>query len=81
MVPRLKHQPGGAVFAEAADFVLLEDAEGFGRVIRALHVGGVEDVAQLVARKAIGARVEGVEFGAQLRAAILVPFERRAVIA
>ncbi len=38
---------GRGVFAEAADFVLLEHAEGFGGIIRALHVGGIEDVAQL----------------------------------
>jgi hypothetical protein len=41
----------------------------------ALHVGGVEDVAQLVAGEAVGASVEGIELGAKPRAAVLVPCE------
>ncbi len=80
-IPRLQRELSGAVFAEAGDLVLLEHAEGFGGVVRALHVGGVKDVAQLVAGEAIGARIEGVEVGAELRAAVLVPSKRRAVIA
>ena len=64
-----------------ADFLFLEDAEGFRGVVGALHVGGVEDVAQLVAGQAVGAGVEGVEIGAQVGAAVLVPRKRRAVMA
>src|SRR5690606_16180935 len=80
-VPGLKHKAGGAVFAVEAQFLLLEDAEGFGGVVGALHLGGVEDVAQLVAAQAIGAGVEGVELGAQPRAAVLVPGKGRPVMA
>ena len=71
----------GAVLAEARDLVLLQHAEGFGRVVRALHIGGIEDVAQLVTRKAVGTRVPSVELGAELCAAVLVPGEGRAFIA
>lgn len=79
-VPGFEDEAAGAVFAVLADFLFLQDAEGFGGVIGALHVGGVEDVAQLVAGQAVGAGVEGVEIGAQLSAAVLVPGEGRAVI-
>ena len=47
-IPRLQHQPAGAVFAELASFAVLEDAKGFGGVVVAADVGWVEDVAQLV---------------------------------
>lgn len=63
-VPRLQHQPPGTVLAELPHLVVLEHAEGFGWVVRAHHLGGVEDVAQLVAREAIGTCVPGIEFGA-----------------
>jgi hypothetical protein len=43
-------------------------------------LGGVEDVAQFVAREAVGARVQGIELCAQMRTAILVPTEGQAVI-
>ena len=80
-VPGGEDEAAGAVFAVLADFLFLEDAEGFRGVVGALHVGGIEDVAQLVAGQAVGAGVEGVELGAQVRAAVLVPGEGRAVIA
>ena len=61
--------------------MVFEHAEGFGGVVGAAHVGGIEDVAQFVAREAVGAGVEGVEFGAKQRAAVFVPGERRAFVA
>src|SRR5262249_35917760 len=71
----------GAVLAEARDLVFLQDAEGLGRIVRPLYIPRIEDVAQLVAREAIGARVPSIEFGPELRAPVLVPGERRAVVA
>ena len=70
----------GAVFAVLADFLFLEYTEGFRGIVGALHVGGVEDVAQLVAGQAVGASVEGVEISAQVGAAFLIPREGRAVM-
>ena len=55
LVESLHDEASGAVFAEAADLVGLEHAEGLGGVVGALHVGGVEDVAQLVAGQTVGA--------------------------
>ena len=46
-----------------------------------MNVGGIEDVAQLVAGEAIGAGVEGVEIGSEESATALVPGERRAIVA
>ncbi len=40
----------------AGDVVGFQDAEGFGGVVRAANVGGVEDVAEFVAGQALGAR-------------------------
>ena len=71
----------GAVFAVLANFLFLEYTEGFRGIVGALHVGGVEDVAQLVAGQAVGASVEGIEISTQVGAAFLVPGEGRAVIA
>jgi len=80
-IPSGEDEAAGAVFAVVADFLFLEDAEGFRGVVGTLHIGGVEDVAQLVAGQAVGAGVEGVEIGAQVGAAILIPGEGRAVMA
>src|SRR5690606_14750146 len=79
-VPGREDEPGGAVFAEAAHPVGLEHAEGLGRVVRALHVGRVADVAQLGGGKTVFAGIEGVQFGAQMRAAILIQGERWTVV-
>ncbi|WP_287462285.1 hypothetical protein [Accumulibacter sp.] len=51
-------------FAELARFVVLEDAEGFGGVVGAHDVGGVENVAQFVTGEAVKASAGRVEFGA-----------------
>jgi hypothetical protein len=59
----------GAVLAKGAQFVGLEHAEGLGGAVPTHHVGGVEDIAQLVAGEAVEAGVVGVELGAQLQAA------------
>lgn len=49
------------------------------RLILPPHDGeGVQDVGQFVASEAVEVGVEGVEFGAQLGAALLVPDEGRA---
>ncbi len=63
------------------EFFLLEDAEGFGRVVGAFHVGGVEDVAELVAGEPIEVRVVGVELGAEDTTAFGIPREWVAVVA
>ena len=72
-VPGGEDEAGGAVLAEALDLVSFEHSEGFGRIVRTLHASGVEDVAQLVAGEAIGARVPSVELGLQMRTTILLP--------
>jgi hypothetical protein len=58
----------------------LQHPESFRRVVRPLYIGRVENVAQLVTRQPIGARVPGVEIGTQLRPPLIVPRERRPVI-
>ena len=63
-VPGGEHEALGPVLAELGDLVLLQDAEGLGGVIRAHHVFGVEDVAEVVAREPVSPGVPGVEFGA-----------------
>jgi hypothetical protein len=47
----------------------------------AVHVLGVQDVAEFVSCKAVQGGVIGVQFGAQHGAAVFVPFERRAAVA
>jgi hypothetical protein len=74
-VPSFDYQPFRPIFAEAGFFVFLEAPEGLGRIIGALHIGGVEDIAQFVSGKGIFAGEEGIEFGAKLRTASLVPSE------
>jgi len=64
-IPGLQHQPLGAVLAELADFVVLEHAEAFAGVIGTHHVGGFEDVVQLIA-------IEAVEVG--MKELVLFPF-------
>ena len=63
----------GAVFAVFFDFVVFQDAEGFAGEVVAVDVGGVEDVAQLVAIEAVEFGVVGVELGADDGAAGFVP--------
>ena len=65
-IPSLEHESRGAVFVETTNFVGFEHTESFGRIVRPLHVGGIEYVAQLVAREAVGARVLGIELGSEL---------------
>ena len=45
-VPGVEDEAFGAVFAELAEFVVFEDAEGFVDAAGATDVFGVEDVAQ-----------------------------------
>src|SRR5208283_209583 len=80
-VPGGEHEAGGAVLAVTRDLVLLQRAEGLGRVVRPPYVGRVEDVAQLVVRQPVGAGIPGVELGPKHRAPALVPGEGRAVVA
>lgn len=74
-------EAAGAVFAVAAEFVVLEDAEGFGGIVRAHHVPGVEHIAELVTAEAIGEGIPGIELGAELGAVGFIPGEGRAVMA
>ena len=58
----------GAVFAVFLEVFVFQDAEGFGGVVGAHDVGGVEDVAEVIAGEAVEAGVVGVEFGSELGA-------------
>ena len=69
-----------AVLAKLAQLLVFEHAEGLAGVVGAQHVGGVEDVAQLVAGQAVEAGVIGVELGEQLGAALGVEGEGGAVV-
>ena len=80
-IPGLQHQAAGEVFAEGLHFFLLEHPEGFGGIVLTLDIGGVEEVAQLVAGEAVKAGVPGIQLGAELAAAVGVPGERVAGIA
>ncbi len=60
-VSGLEDEAAGAVLAKGPDLLLLEEADALGGVIRPHHVGRVEDVAQIVAAKAIGAGEEAAE--------------------
>jgi hypothetical protein len=77
-VPGGEDEACGAVFAVLAEFLPFQDAEGLGGEAGAVDVGGVEDVAELVAGEALEAGVGGVDLGAQMGAALLVPGEGRA---
>src|SRR6266508_4703080 len=76
-IPRLQHQSPRSILAELFDLFLLEHAEGLAGEVRPVNVGRVEDVAQLVAGQAVELRDARVEFGADVRTALLVPAERR----
>ena len=52
-VPRFEHKAAGAIFAVLANFTFLQHTKGLRGVVGALYVGGVEDVAQLVAGQAV----------------------------
>ena len=65
-----------AVLAELADFVVLEHAEAFAGVIGAHHVGGIEDVAQLIAIEAVEVGIEGIEFGSSQNTALAIEEEK-----
>ena len=74
-------EAAGAIFAELALLAGLEHAEGLAGIVLPHDVGWIEDVAQLVAGETIGDRIPGIELGPQMRAARLVPSERRSLIA
>jgi len=65
----IQHQPGGAVLAEALAIVLGDDRDG------------ADDVSDLVAGEAVEVDLGDVEFAAEAEAPLLVPAERRAVVA
>lgn len=69
-IPRVEDEALGAVVAVVFDVVVFEDAEGFGGVVGAVGVGGVEDVAEFVAGESVEAGETGVEFCAELGAAV-----------
>lgn len=68
-IPCRQDQPGHAIPTVLGDVVLLQHPERLGRSVNAHDVGGVEDVAKLVAGQSIGAGLPSVEFGAQARVA------------
>jgi hypothetical protein len=63
-VPSLEDEAPGAILAILPNLFVIQDAEGFGWVVRAPYVGGIEDVAEVVARDAVKSRDIGVEFSA-----------------
>src|SRR4029077_8606041 len=48
-IPGGEHEAGGAIIAVVRDIVVLEDPEGFGRVVRLPSIFRVEDVSQFIA--------------------------------
>ena len=64
-VPSVENQSASTILSELALLVVSENAEGLGGIVRAHDVGGVQDVAELIAGEAIGASVPGVELGTQ----------------
>jgi len=76
-LPRLQHEAAGAVLAERAHLLVLQHAERLPGEIGAVHVLGVQNVAQLVARQAVQPRINGIQFGAEDGAPVRVPAEGR----
>ena len=71
----------GAVFAEVAEFAAFEDGEGFGGVVGAFDVGGVEDVVEFLAGEVVFHGDGGIDFGAELGAALGIEGEGFACVA
>jgi hypothetical protein len=68
--PGFKHDAADALFAVSADLLFLQHTKGLGGVVRALHIGGVENVAQLVAVETVGAGADGVQVRAKVGAGV-----------
>jgi len=69
LIPRLQHQPPSPVLPIQPLLLLLQHPERLAREIGAVHVFGVEDVAQFIAGEAVEFGIVGVEFGAEKGAA------------
>src|SRR5690606_2895565 len=54
-IPRFEHKPAGAILAVLSLLVAFQDAKRFGRVVVTHYASGVENVAQLLACKAVQA--------------------------
>ena len=61
-VPGVEDEAFGAVFAELAEFVVFEDAEGLVDAAGAADVFGVEDVAHVFGVESVEVTDDGVEF-------------------
>jgi hypothetical protein len=72
-IPRRQHQPPRSILAIQANLLLLEYPKRLAGEIRAIHIVWIEDVAQFVAGQAIELGDAGIEFGADLGAALVVP--------
>ena len=58
----------GPVFPVAFDLIAFETAEGLRGIAFPVSIGGVEDVAQLIAGEVVFKGEKGIELGAELRA-------------
>ncbi|OHB39248.1 MAG: hypothetical protein A2882_04145 [Phenylobacterium sp. RIFCSPHIGHO2_01_FULL_70_10] len=76
-LPRLQHQTFGAILVVLADFLFLQHAEGFRRVVSAFDLGGIEDISLFFLGQAKFSGKQDIEFGAQLGASVFIPSEGR----
>src|SRR5690606_21035093 len=76
-IPRLQHQPPRAILAVELRLLLLEHAERLAGEVGAIDIGGVAEVAQLVAGEPVGPGDAGVERGAGDGPPLMIPAVRR----
>ena len=79
-IPLLQHESPRPKLPIRLDLLLLQHAERLPRKIRAIHLLRIEHVPQLIPTQPVQPRIIRVEFRPQVRASILVPLERLAVI-
>jgi len=76
LIPLFQHQPPRPILPVLLDLLLLQHAECLAWEIVAVHIFGIQDVAQFVAGETVEPRIVRVQFRANVRAALLVPLER-----
>src|SRR5207248_3054899 len=74
-VPGIEDEAGGAVFTVFGDFVLFQDAEGFGGECGTVDVGGIKNIAELIAGQAIELSNLGIELRTEQPPTVLIPGE------
>src|SRR3546814_1490340 len=75
-VPRLQHQPLGAVFPKFALFIPFKNCRSFRRVSIIHYIRRIEDKAQFIASYAVGSGIPCIKFGSYLRTSTLVKGKR-----